>query len=457
MAMTVRLRLGTILLTLGLCVATAHGEDVLILRNGRKARGEIVEETEQRVRLRMAAGSLWYQREMIQEIIRGEKEPDEAEPAPLVSVAGGREEHSLLYRDGKRVGTRVFRLIVRADHFQFEEELQFAATDEEPERIVRVVERCDRQFKPLFLQVRESRGEDHHSLAEARVRAGQMVVNAVVDAERELVSSPVPTGGRFPLAAREFFFREFQGLGGVLRVRVYDLASKRWGTVVYSDEGPKRIEITGGSFNPGVEEVRVLLRKRDGRTEREWLAADLTSRLTELDIPVDPEAVERARSGKFEDKTGFDAVAADKHGDAAAGWSVDKPDPSWIFERPSVEGGGALVTVRQEALSASVNVLLDPAAPKGVTIEQAAESLQRLCRSIAPDFRVVDEHYGKGEDDRDYWLEATATTKGEKTRTLARVVIRGDRVFRLLAACPDQWFDLCRPDFEKILKSLTVE
>jgi hypothetical protein len=150
-------------------------------------------------------------------------------------------------------------------------------------------------------------------------------------------------------------------------------------------------------------------------------------------------------------------MAALRHGNAKEGWSLGKPDPSWVFSEPDVEGGGALASVRQQALSASVDLFRDPAAQEGVTIEQAAEALQRLCRSVAPDFRPVSERYGEGDLGRDYWLEATATTKGEKTRTLARVVIRDDRVYRLLAACPEQWFDLCRADFERILNSLLLE
>jgi hypothetical protein len=83
--------------------------------------------------------------------------------------------------------------------------------------------------------------------------------------------------------------------------------------------------------------------------------------------------------------------------------------------------------------------------------------LQRTCRAAAPDFRVVKDGYlGEGAA-RVYWCEATATTMGEKTKTLARVVLRKGATFRLLAACPEGAFDALKPDLEKILASFKPE
>ena len=104
-----------------------------------------------------------------------------------------------------------------------------------------------------------------------------------------------------------------------------------------------------------------------------------------------------------------------------------------------------------------MDVLRDLAAPPDATVERAAESLQRLCRSIAEDFRVVKDGYVGEGPSRFYWLEATATTKGEKTRTLARVMVRKGKVYRLLAACPEGAFEGVKPDFEKILGSFSAE
>ena len=50
-----------------------------------------------------------------------------------------------------------------------------------------------------------------------------------------------------------------------------------------------------------------------------------------------------------------------------------------------------------------------------------------------------------------------AVLRGEKTRTLARVMVKGGRVWRLLAACPEGAFAALRPDLEKILDSFRVE
>jgi hypothetical protein len=91
-----------------------------------------------------------------------------------------------------------------------------------------------------------------------------------------------------------------------------------------------------------------------------------------------------------------------------------------------------------------------------LTAEAAAESLQRVCRAASSEFRVIEERYEDGPHGREYWMVASAVTKGERTRSVARLVVKGDRAWRLLAACPERWFDFCKPDFERVLKSFEL-
>jgi hypothetical protein len=113
--------------------------------------------------------------------------------------------------------------------------------------------------------------------------------------------------------------------------------------------------------------------------------------------------------------------------------------------------------VKNTPLFATVDLLQDTKAGADTTVERASESLQRLCPTVADDFRVVADGYTGEGAAKTYWLEATATTKGEKTKTLARVVVGKGSTFRVLAACPEGAFEALRPDFEKILASFQVD
>ena len=448
--------------------------DVLVLKNGRKAEGKIVEETKDRIKLQVGSGSMWYPRASVKEILRDADSTAATPTEPSVSTtAKVREEHGLLYRDGKRVGVRTLRVIERPTTIQFEEDRTFAAKGEQGSRSIRIVERSNRQYLPQFLQIRERTTKGGHRLLEARMRAGQLVRSAMIDGRRQLASSPMPSDGRFPLALREHVFHGHAAMDGRYTGLVYDLEAGRWSSATYESRGAKHIESTDGGLNPEVFEVLVLERRVGKRLEREWLSPDFTTRLTELDgsslrfLPAPKETVERIRKQIEAGPAPVDLTprglertdlrARVRHVDAAAGWSVAKPDPSWLFEKPDVQGAGALLSVRNAPLSATVDVQLDPTRREKLTVETAAEAVQRLLRAVAPDLSIVEESYVKGPYGREYWFEATATTKGEKTRTMGRVVVRGKRAFRLLAASPTRWFDLCKKDFRTILTSFRVD
>ena len=180
MASPSQTRLLRALLILAALAASAHAEDVLVLTNGRKARGEIVEENDEQVRLKLAGGILTYPRSMIVEIVRDAAPEPGAQAAPAPAV-GDREEYGLLYRDGRRVGTRVLRFLQSSRHVQFEEERVFAAHGDVPERTVRILERCDKEFRPLLYQVRERSGDDAALLREARIAGGELELTSFED------------------------------------------------------------------------------------------------------------------------------------------------------------------------------------------------------------------------------------------------------------------------------------
>jgi hypothetical protein len=437
----------------------AAAEDVIVLENGREARGRIVEETDAGVSLDIGGGKMFYAKSRIKEIRRDAPDPKPAAAAATpANPADSREEYGLLYQDGRRVGTRVFRVAKAADGFRFEEELVFLDAKGVPEMQVRTMERADANLLPLAFQVRESAGESEHKLTVGEVRGGRLYLVVTKQGEKSLSDEVLPAGARFPSAAREMFLRDSKALAGKLTAQVFDTRDQRWRTTAYAEGGTRPVVENGQAMT-----LRVVTRRRGDVNEREWVDDRLVSHMSELNgeslrsIGSTMDVVGRVRKGDTDRVTGPDSAARTVYADAEGGWKIGKPDPSWTFEVPPVRGAGALLSIRNAPLFASVDVLQDVKASPDTTLERAAESLQRLCRTVAEDFRVVADGYTGEGPARVYWLEATATTKGEKTKTLAHVVVRNGRVYRLLAACPEGAFATLRPELEKILGSFAVD
>jgi hypothetical protein len=439
--------------------ASAVAEDVIVLENGREARGRIVEETDAGVTLDIGGGKMFYAKSRIKEIRRDAPEPKPAAgAAPAPAPTDTREEYALLYQDGKRVGTRVFRATRMVDGFRFEEEVVFLDDKGLPDMQVRTTERADANLLPLAFQVRETSGESEHRMTSGEVRGGRLYLTVTKGGDKTIADEVLPAGARFPSAARELFLRDSKALAGKFTGQVFDTRDRRWRTTSYAEGGAKPVEENGAPLT-----LRVLARRRGDLVEHEWVDEKLVSHMSELNgdalraIGSSVDVVGRVKRGDADRVTGPDSAARTTYAEAEGGWRIGKPDPSWTFEVPPVRGAGALLSVKNAPLFATVDVLQDTKAPADTTLERAAESLQRLCRTVAEDFRVVADGYTGEGPARIYWLEATATTKGEKTKTLAHVVVKNGKVYRLLAACPEGAFSAVRPEMEKILGSFAVE
>ena len=450
------------LLALFLAAAAASpaaAEDVLVLENGREARGRIVDESDSGVNLQIGGGTMFYPRRLIKEVRRGVAETKPAaQEGAAADASAAREEFSLLYRDGRRTGTRVVRAVRTPTGFRFEEEVILLDEKGSPVSEMRLTEHCDAEFRPLTMQVRRAAKDGDATLEVGEIRGGRLFVTTTQKGDRKQRDEALPDGGRFPFAAREKFLRDSKSLGGRLAAPVLDARTMTWLPTVYSEDGRKLVLERGATAD-----LRAISRKSGEVTEHEWVDDEGRARMCELEGEVlramacDADAVARVRKGDAERVTGPDSAARTRYVEAAEGWQIGKPDPSWTFEEPAVRGGGTLLSVRNVPLFAAVDVMCDGAAGRDVTPERAAEALKRVCKSVAADFTVVAEGWRGEGDARVFWCEATATTKGEKTRTLANVVVRKGRVYRLLGACPDGAYATVKPELEKILASFAVE
>ncbi|MCE9637095.1 MAG: hypothetical protein K8T90_15430 [Planctomycetes bacterium] len=459
--------LGSCSLVVAAFVATAVGssaaraDDSILLENGREIRGRIVEERDDLVKIDIGGGKMTYKRSQIREVRREKVAAPEAAaagPTTPFDAAAKREETALVYVEGQRVGTRTLRTSKLPDGWLFEEEVRVLDASGAPKAETRTSERADLQFRPMSFQVRETDGVAEHRTVAGEMRGGRLWLVVTRNGEKDKTDVAAPDDARFPCAAREMFLRESRSLAGTFDAPVWDAGVGAFVKVAYREAAPRPLRVEGRSL-----EARVVSRKRGDVVEREWLDRDGTAVLAEIAGPstvaiaTTKGAVARLAEGDTERVTGPDSAARTTYVDKVRGWSIRKPDPTWTFEKPDAEGSAAVLVVRNEPLFASVDVLTDPDAPPKVKPEDAAEALQRLLRTVAADFKVVEDGWIERDGLRVYWMKATATTKGEKTTTLARVVVKDGRVWRVLAACPTAGFELLKSDLEKILESFRPE
>lgn len=442
-----------------LAASSAAAEDVVLLENGREIRGTVVEDEPGHVKVDLGFGTMTFRRSQVREVRRAKADPaaGPAEPGASSDLAARRVESAVLYVKGERRGTRSFRAVSLPDGWSFHEEVRLFDAKGGIAREVRTDERADLQLRPMSFRVRETDGVAEHRTVTGEVVAGLLHLSLWKDGLRSRSDVPLPEDARFPFAARELFLRDAKALGGKLDLQVWDTRDGALRAFRYREGGARPLRMEGQSVD-----ARLVLRWRGEVAEREWLGPDGTSAVAEVDgadtvaIAATRAAVERLRTGDAEAVTGPDSAARTTYADKVRGFRIGKPDPTWTFEKPPA-GAATLLVVANEPLFASVDVMLDPAATARTKTTDAAEALQRACRLAAPDFRIVRDGYDDHEGVTVYRMEATATTKGERTRTLGRVMVKDGRAWRLLAACPEKVFEALRPDLEKVLDSFHVD
>lgn len=436
-------------------------DDVLVLQNGREIRGRVVEDRPDAVKIDIGGGKMTFRRDQIREV-RLERAAEAAggtagEPTELgTDPAARREETAVLYVDGERAGTRTVRATRLPDGFLFEEEIRLVDAAGAQRLELRTTERDDLQFRPLTFQVRETDAAGTPRTFSGEVRGGRVHLTYAKGGEKEKREVPAGDDVRFPFAAREMFLRETKALGGRFAATVFDFRDATLREITYREGGVRPIRVEDRET-----EARIVVRRRGDRTEREWIGPDGTAVLAELDGPAMlAVATTRKQAARPDDGAAPRAAAAGsfarmRHVDPVGGWRIDKPDATWTFERAGAAASGVVLAVRNEPLSASVEVSTDLSSQR-TKVEDAAEAFERSCRAASPDFEVVKDGWLDRDGLRSWRIEATATTDGRPMRTLARVIVRDGRAWRLVATAPAAGFEALRAELESVLDSFVV-
>jgi len=444
-------------------VPSIAAEDVIVLKSGRELRGVVIDETDERVRVRIEGGSLWYPRDRIREIRRDV----DADTAAAADQA--RTEHFLLYSDGRRVGTRVLRYTPRKNGHQWESHVVFLGEHGMPVLDLRTIERSDRDYRPVLFQIQETPTDAIPRLIRGEVIGSRLEIGVTAAGETEKTLMDVKPGARFPLAAQAEFSKTLADVDqagpddvgsatATKPVPVFLPYIRRWRQVTFRNAGSRVVEAAGAGLR-----VRLIERRCDALREMVWVDSRGNTRLADINgaslraLAAPVSVVVAVAGGEPDRVTGTDSAARTVFRDPVLGFSIRKPDPSWLFEEPASAGGAALLVVRNRPMSASIDVIRDEAPSAGVTLKQAGAALERLLRAHSRDLEVVRQGIRKGGDGAYYELEVRATTKGERTATLAHVYVSDRGVYRLLAACPAARFDLVRDELEEVLLSFRID
>jgi hypothetical protein len=442
-------RLAMLAILLAVFAGSAAAGDVIHLKGGGEIRGEILSETDEVVKIRLAiGGSMDVLRSRIREIVRGQEEAKPAAPERRTEAT----DSFLIYEGGTNlVGWRQVRSYRRDDARLYESETVFVGEDAKPLVRVHIVETVAGDGTMRSFNYREKTGDGPE-----RVKRGEVVgeVLNLTETFRGKVtrsSIPIQKGSRLPSAARAFVLERLGDLKGELETPVIDPVT---GTVVVIrwTVGKKETMKRGGKE----VEVKVIRATKNDVTSVERLDSEGRTISVELNGPslvavaVGREKIAKMKSGKGVESRVAGALQ-NTHLDREAGFSIDKPDATWAFEPGS---GMCLVTLKHAKTFSYVDVLRDTSVPKGTQLETLALNVQRWLAANSEKFTKESDGYAEAGGERAYHLVAHSIIKGEEIRTRVVAVIHDDVAWIVAASCPAAYFKRLGPIFERIVASL---
>ncbi len=438
--------------------------DRVTLRNGSVFEGRIVEEGHDAIVLALPSetggeGRMRLPRDMITEVVRG------SECGPPPSPETVRDAWYLLRSDGRTVGTRhlVLRRVLGEGQpgWHLEEEVvTFGRGPHVPEIRRLRSEDVDLAFFPRALRFREvdeaAPGTDgpprYERVATGPVKDAVWTVLVRDGDQGTQKKLDVPSGVRGRLGTREHLLRSREA--GVRDVAFVDeeharLATARAGFSSLGVKGPD-----GDAWDEFVWEedgVRLVSRFREAEVLEEWI--------TEGVVAV-PATAAQAKAASEEARRDEQAGGADLVRIPEIGLTLRLPGDTWKVQRvegvPGQTGSRRVASLESRFFVADVRVEWDPSGARAAPGADEAEArlLSRL-RLVCPDLEVLSARADLGEGLPVGWkMVLRGTLHGEKVRTVAVVVDRGEGRVVLLAACPDSAWGEAGTSIERLLSSL---
>jgi hypothetical protein len=444
----------------------ARADDVIVLKNGARVEGKVVDDDGETVTIEktLAGGRTriavpWSS---IFELHKDEKATATSK-APL-SNAAVRDEWWLLKSGGRIVGTRHLILSRHLGEcgkgWRLEEQVAlFAASPRVPAVHVQRLEEVDDLFLPRLLHYREvgegasSFGvESYEVIHTGPVKDGVWRMSehgrgAERSGERAVA---VPAGARGPLGTREWLLRAPRTPGlaehAVLDPREAAVRRVRAGfSAVGSGAGDGREDVLR------VEDGDLALETRcvGGECRSEDVAPGVTAVLSN----------ERQAAAAALDPTGSGAGGNREVVIPQCGIALRLPGASWTAEvyplRPSEEERRVVAKLASDLHVADVRVEWEP---KGVVqsplpAEAPETALVARLRSVSPDVTVLDARRAVDGVPGAWRVGLLGTVREERVRTLALVAERGEGRVTMLASCQEAAWPDVRGALEAVLES----
>jgi hypothetical protein len=451
-----------------LLVLLAVAPDVVQLRNGGSLEGEVVNETETLLTLRVEGGQVTFERKLVASIRKEPKpeapktdtpkaEGEKPPPAVPAGIVPAKDDWHILWSPERRAGWRRVQAKVQDGGASiFEEEVFLLARDGKAEGSLRFVEEAGPAFHPLsFLLVSDLPGRRFSR--SGRVRNGRLVVETWENGEKTIRELPVPEGFHLPLAARAMVLREAGGGGATWTGPIFDAAAGEFTTVRLSIARREGFRWEGAEV-----ETVVLVNALEKSSREERIALDgrvLAADLAHLGLSAvgsTQARVEALKQGSAEEE----ATEAEVRGRMALvcpedGFRIRKPGVSWSLVPPESKGARERAAVRDFSGTVSVVVAVEPA-PAGPEPLPAdlGEALEERLKGESPSYLRI----GAGPESlggSPCWrVLADTVHNGDPVRVLVFVLARAGRVYTVTAMAPRASFAEARPFLQRILEGI---
>lgn len=362
--------------------ASVSTADVVILENGARLEGTILEETPVYVRMQLGDDTIvGFERSRLATIERGTVVPGtEARRAALPAVDSWFVLHDA---DGKAVGWLHHTVVAEAHGgVRLGEEWQFRCGDQLTE--LTILEVADATLAPVscFVHERTRHGDRkilHERVVRGTVEGEHLIVERRTLKNHDRTVYSFPAQARFLLTALEELRQEPDAAGRGVARRIYDPLHEEVVDTLFTTDRQRRVEWQGR-----VVRVRELVTTQGGIENREWLSdrgvlrreingANLVALETGADL-----ARSHAEAGRSVSPASFRTA-----GEHLGMWL---PNPAWRF----ADGAADHIAASDPLSGAAACLLTMDQLDPGVVLDTAADTVVRWLRLVHRGFEVAE-------------------------------------------------------------------
>lgn len=467
-------------LALLLSLAAARADEV-VLRNGAILEGEVIEDTDDRVTLKMEGGRVTFDKKLVASIRKAPLPVPAPAPAPAAGAAPAgtapagtaapgkpvptieslpgptppaAEDWCVLWSPEKRVGWLHSQARMSAAGSRFEVALNFLDPEGKVGETRRLYEETGPDLAPRTSFYMES-GPSRHLSRTATVTGGRVVVETVLDGEKSVVDHPLPGDFGTLLAVRA------RVLGGGAS------GPATWSGTIYDPREGRFERLTirllrreKSSRDGTPVDAVVIARERGGVAEEERVGPDGRLLFADLDgarltaIGTTKERVAAFKAGALPGEADEERRARTGFVSPEDGFRMLKPGASWQVVPADGPGAGRRVLIRDAlgvvSVAVETRLLLPGEDPPPAALGAA---LVASLEEKLPGFERLADGYIVHAERPAFLLRALAVIDGDPVRLRVITFAHRGRAWTLTATAPRPHWDEALPHLERLLAS----